>query len=76
MNMLTQRLDEENRTLLKILDVKDALSAKKYPVQRQGWLLKKGQRNLTWKKRFFVLRSESLSYYKSDQPDAEEKGMR
>jgi cortexillin 1/2 len=71
---LTQKLEEENKALLKILAVKDAVARRKEVVDKQGWLTKKGQRNHTWKKRWFVLRGDVLSYYKSDEDGAEAKG--
>ncbi|KAJ9105184.1 hypothetical protein QFC19_003644 [Naganishia cerealis] len=34
---------------------------------KSGYLLKKGERRKTWKKRWFVLRTEKLAYYKDDK---------
>jgi myosin heavy subunit len=70
---LSQKLEEENKAMLKILNVKDAIAKRKEVVDKQGWLTKKGQRNHTWKKRWFVLRGDVLSYYKTDTSGAEEK---
>ncbi|KAG8890781.1 hypothetical protein FRB98_004826 [Tulasnella sp. 332] len=36
-------------------------------VVKSGYLLKKGERRKTWKKRWFVLRQTQLSYYKSSK---------
>lgn len=34
---------------------------------KSGYLMKKGERRKTWKKRWFVLRTEKLAYYKDDK---------
>ena len=36
-------------------------------VHKQGFLVKRGGRVRTWKKRLFVLDSAGLSYYKTEQ---------
>ena len=36
-------------------------------VHKQGFLVKRGGRVRTWKKRLFVLNSAGLSYYKTEQ---------
>jgi len=75
LSALSQKLEEENKAMLKILNVKDAIAKRKEVVDKQGWLNKKGQRNQSaWKKRWFVLRGDVLSYYKTDAQGAEEKG--
>ena len=40
----------------------------------EGYLLKKGDRSLVWKERFFILRNETLYYYKT-RGDTVHKGM-
>lgn len=39
----------------------------KETVMRSGYLLKRGERRKAWKKRYFVLRPDRLSYYKDDK---------
>lgn len=34
---------------------------------KSGYLMKKGERRKTWKKRWFVLRTEKLAYYKDEK---------
>lgn len=70
---LNEKLEEENRTLLRILGIKDALALRKDVVDKQGYLVKKGQRNHSWKKRWFVLRGGVLSYYLTEDAAAEAK---
>jgi len=72
--LLNERLEEENRTLLKVLNVKDALLLKKDVADKQGYLVKKGQRNPNWKKRWVVLKGNELSYYISEQTLSDIKG--
>jgi hypothetical protein len=52
----------------------DAIGRRRDAAIKQGWLVKKGQRNTSsWKKRHFVLRADTLSYYKTDEANADEK---
>jgi len=72
--LLVDRLEDENKALLKVLEVKDAIGRRRDAAIKQGWLVKKGQRNTSsWKKRHFVLRTDTLSYYKTDEANADEK---
>ena len=48
--------------------VADKYLRKKLPARREGWLLKKGERNTSKKKRWFVLEPDALSW--KDGPDS------
>jgi len=72
--LLTERLEAENKALFKSLTAKDAVGRKRDAQIKSGWLTKKGQRNpSSWKKRYFVLGIDTLSYYKTDEPKSEVK---
>ncbi|KAL6080009.1 Actinin, alpha 1 [Balamuthia mandrillaris] len=73
LNNLNTKLDEENVRLLKSLKSKD-IPKPREAVDKQGWLMKKGQeKSSSLKKRWFVLRGNVLSYYASEN-DTDEKG--
>lgn len=49
-------------------------SAREGGVEREGWLTKRGHKVKNWKKRWFVLDSRSLAYFKAEK-DAEPAGV-
>lgn len=63
-------LDDE----LDLMDRLDALPLDDAPVTHSGWLKKEGSRVKSWKRRFFVLRGNALSYFDSEDTGAAAKG--
>jgi len=54
--------------------VKDAMALKKEVTDKQGHLVKKGQRGQAWKKRWLILRGNVLGYYLTEHNTSEMKG--
>eukprot|EP01087_Luapelamoeba_hula_P017518 TRINITY_DN5536_c0_g1_i1.p1 TRINITY_DN5536_c0_g1~~TRINITY_DN5536_c0_g1_i1.p1 ORF type:complete len:838 (-),score=182.97 TRINITY_DN5536_c0_g1_i1:158-2671(-) len=74
-NTLNSRLEEENATLLRILSIKDTQNLRREVVDKSGWLQQQGLRDATsWKRRWFILRGNTLSYYLSESNTEESKG--
>mmetsp|Transcript_52280 Transcript_52280/g.131261 ORF Transcript_52280/g.131261 Transcript_52280/m.131261 type:complete len:917 (-) Transcript_52280:79-2829(-) len=62
---LDGRLQEENRSLLRIIRLKDSKMELEDTILKEGWLLMKGRKE--WKRRFFRLRGSRLLYYEDDE---------
>lgn len=63
-------LDEE----LSFLDRIESLPLDDNVVTHSGWLKKEGSRVKSWKRRFFALRGDALSYFDSEDTGAAAKG--
>eukprot|EP00005_Dracoamoeba_jomungandri_P001255 CAMPEP_0174252370 /NCGR_PEP_ID=MMETSP0439-20130205/1869_1 /TAXON_ID=0 /ORGANISM="Stereomyxa ramosa, Strain Chinc5" /LENGTH=925 /DNA_ID=CAMNT_0015332893 /DNA_START=41 /DNA_END=2818 /DNA_ORIENTATION=- len=70
---LNAKLEDENNTLLDILDTKD-VNERTDQVDKEGYLNKKSQRDGSWNKRWFVVRGGTVYYYTSQEETEEEKG--
>lgn len=63
-------LDDE----LELMERLDSLPLDDAPVTHSGWLKKEGSRVKSWKRRFFALRGNALSYFDSEDTGAAAKG--
>jgi len=61
---LSEILSEENKSLLRIIRLKDSKFKLKDIQVKAGWLSMKGRKD--WKKRWFSLRGQSLFYYENE----------
>lgn len=64
LQVLDEKLQAENHSLQKIISAKDATKKLQDIVVKSGWLVMKGRKE--WRKRWFRLTGDSLSYYEDD----------
>jgi len=62
---LDSKLQEENKSLLRIIRLKDSKLELEDVILKEGWLLMKGRKE--WKRRYFRLRGSKLLYYEDDE---------
>jgi hypothetical protein len=67
---LNDILSEENKSLLRIIRLKDSKFKLKDIQVKTGWLFMKGRKD--WKKRWFSLRGQSLYYYENETSERHE----
>lgn len=67
LNYLDAKLQEENRSLSKILKLQEVNASLKDVVVKSGFLVMKGRKE--WKKRWFVLSTNKLSYYEDENSE-------
>jgi len=66
MDLLNDKLEGENRNLLRILKIKNAKMEVADTVTKKGWLYTKLERKKEYNKGYFVLRNYTLMYYPND----------
>eukprot|EP01095_Lingulamoeba_sp_RSL-Kostka_P006826 TRINITY_DN2158_c0_g2_i1.p1 TRINITY_DN2158_c0_g2~~TRINITY_DN2158_c0_g2_i1.p1 ORF type:complete len:969 (+),score=438.61 TRINITY_DN2158_c0_g2_i1:88-2994(+) len=67
LNYLDEKLQEENRALQRIIQLKDSEKEIKEITIKQGWLTMKGRKE--WKKRWFKLSGSRLTYYEDQETE-------
>jgi len=61
--------NEQSANKVKANDLRMSLSRYAVPTLKKGWLVKQGRGKVkSWKRRFFVLNSGTISYYEKDTP--------
>eukprot|EP01098_Paradermamoeba_levis_P003823 TRINITY_DN1689_c0_g1_i2.p1 TRINITY_DN1689_c0_g1~~TRINITY_DN1689_c0_g1_i2.p1 ORF type:complete len:592 (-),score=257.39 TRINITY_DN1689_c0_g1_i2:128-1903(-) len=71
LEVLNDKLQMENKTLERIIKLKDAHQGEKEIVEKEGWLYMKLKKQKEWTKCWFVLRGHSLQYFKDETLKAE-----
>jgi len=69
-NHKTQHHSEQQTTICSIcynFELTSHLSSFLFEPMKEGWLTKQGKVVKSWKKRWFVLKDNTLSYYKSKE---------
>jgi len=64
LSYLDAKLEEENRSLRRVIRLKDSESQLKDTVLKAGWLTMKGRKE--WKRRWFKLQGSRLSYFEDE----------
>jgi cortexillin 1/2 len=70
---LDEQLQAENKSLLRIIRLKDSEFQLKELEVKSGWLFMKGRKD--WKKRWFSLRGFTLYYYENDSGEKAHEGL-
>jgi len=70
---LDEQLQAENKSLLRIIRLKDSEFQLKELEVKSGWLFMKGRKD--WKKRWFSLRGFTLYYYENDSGEKSHEGL-
>lgn len=64
---LDNKLQEENKSLRRIIRLQDSSAQLKDVIFKSGWLIMKGKQD--WKKRWFVLFANKINYYDDEVTD-------
>jgi hypothetical protein len=73
LEFLDESLQQENKSLLRIIRLKDSEFQLKEVEVKSGWLFMKGRKD--WKKRWFSLRGFILYYYENDTQEKGHEGL-